>query len=66
MLRLQELFLKLVVFNSLGYCMGHWPSFTDYVYNPVKYLFLPPDSIIFFMSNHKKLQVYLALHFPQL
>lgn len=46
--------------------MGHQPSFTEYVYSPVKYLGLPPDSIICFMSNHIKLQVCPGLHLPQL
>lgn len=46
--------------------MGHWPSFTEYVYSPVKDLVLPPDSVISFMSNHRKLQVYPGLRLPQL
>lgn len=66
MLCLPEVFLKLVTFNSLGYYMGHWPSFTDNVYSPVKDLVLPPDSITCFMSNHRKFQVYPGLHLPQL
>lgn len=66
MLCLPEMFFKLVTLNSLGSCMGHWPSFTEYVYSPVKDLVLPPDSVISFMSNHRKLQVYPGLHLPQL
>lgn len=46
--------------------MGHWPSFTEYVYSPVRDLVLPPASVICFMSSYRKLQVYPGLHLPQL